>query len=48
VVQGDVASQVTKVYETFNADPAVRTCKKCGYLFPTTPMAERLGFLESK
>ena len=48
VLQGDVASQVTKVYEAFNADPKIRTCKKCGYIFPTTPMAERLGFLESK
>ena len=48
VVQGDVASQVTEVYETFNADPAIRTCKKCGYVFPTTPMAERLGFLAAK
>ncbi len=48
VVQGDVAAQVTKVYEAFNGDAAVRTCKKCGYVFPTTPMAERLGFLESK
>jgi 3-hydroxyanthranilate 3,4-dioxygenase len=48
VAQGDVASQVTKVYAAFNADPAMRTCKKCGYRFPTTPMAERLGFLEPR
>jgi 3-hydroxyanthranilate 3,4-dioxygenase len=46
VIQGDVAAQVTKIYEEFNANPALRTCKKCGYTFPTTPMAERLGFLE--
>jgi 3-hydroxyanthranilate 3,4-dioxygenase len=48
VLQGDVASRVTKVYERFNADRATRTCKKCGYTFPTTPMAERLGFLEPR
>jgi 3-hydroxyanthranilate 3,4-dioxygenase len=45
VTQGDVSAQVSKIYEAFNADPAMRTCKKCGYTFPTTPMAERLGFL---
>jgi 3-hydroxyanthranilate 3,4-dioxygenase len=48
VTQGDIAAQVTRIYESFNADPVVRTCKHCGYLFPTTPMAERLGFLDSK
>jgi 3-hydroxyanthranilate 3,4-dioxygenase len=48
VHQGDVAAQVTKVYAGFNADPALRTCKKCGYVFPPTPMAERLGFLEPR
>jgi 3-hydroxyanthranilate 3,4-dioxygenase len=48
VVQGDVASQVTKIYEAFNADSAMRTCKECGYRLPTTPMAERLGFLEPR
>jgi len=46
VVQGDAASQVAKIYEAFNADPAKRTCKKCGYVFPAMPMAERLAFLE--
>jgi 3-hydroxyanthranilate 3,4-dioxygenase len=48
VIQGDVAAQVTEIYEAFNADPEMRTCKKCGYRFPTTPMAERLGFLEPR
>ncbi len=48
VVQGEVGQQVTKVYEAFNADPAIRTCKSCGYVFPTTPVAERLGFLQPK
>jgi 3-hydroxyanthranilate 3,4-dioxygenase len=48
VVQGDIAAQVTKIYEAFNADPALRTCKACGYVFPATPMAERLGFLQPK
>jgi 3-hydroxyanthranilate 3,4-dioxygenase len=48
VVQGDVGRQVTKIYEAFNADAAARTCQACGYVFPTTPMAERLGFLKPK
>jgi 3-hydroxyanthranilate 3,4-dioxygenase len=48
MIPGDVVSQVTKVYETFNADPAQRTCKTCGYTFPTTPLAERLGFLKPR
>ena len=48
VAQGDVGHQVTKIYEAFNADDIIRTCKACGYVFPTTPMAERLGFLKSK
>ena len=48
VTQGNIPSQVTRIYERFNADPAFRTCKACGYVFPETPMAERLGFLESK
>ena len=48
VVQGDIASQVTKLYEAFNADPALRRCKSCGYVFPMTPMAERLSFLDTR
>ncbi len=48
MIQGDLAAQVSKVYAAFNADRAMRTCKKCGYTFPTTPMAERLGFLEPR
>ena len=48
VIQGNIAQQVTKIYEAFNADPSIRTCKNCGYVFPPTPMAERLGFLETK
>ena len=48
VIQGDVARQVTEVYEAFNADDKIRTCKACGYVFPTTPMAERLGFLKAQ
>src|SRR5690349_13236817 len=43
VVQGDVGAQVAKVYAEFNADPALRTCPVCKYVFPTTPMAERLS-----
>jgi 3-hydroxyanthranilate 3,4-dioxygenase len=45
VSQGDIAAQVSKIYAAFNADPRLRTCKACGYTFPPTPMAERLGFL---
>ena len=45
VRQADVAAQVSKIYAAFNADPALRTCRNCGYTFPPTPMAERLGFL---
>ena len=48
VVQGNIAAQVARIYEAFNADPQLRTCKSCGYVLPTTPMAERLGFLEAK
>jgi len=48
VVQGDIPAQVAKIYEEFNADPKLRTCAKCGYVFLQTPMAERLGFLETK
>ena len=48
VVQEDVAGQVKNIYEAFNADAGMRTCKSCGYVFPTTPMAERLGFLQPK
>ena len=45
MTQGDIASQVTKIYQDFNADPALRRCKSCGYVFPETPVAERLNFL---
>jgi len=45
MTQGDIASQVTKIYRDFNADPALRRCKSCGYVFPETPVAERLNFL---
>jgi 3-hydroxyanthranilate 3,4-dioxygenase len=48
VVQGDIAAQVRNIYEMFNADPAVRTCKRCGYMFPPTPVAERLSFVEPR
>jgi len=46
VVQGDTAGQVTAIYEAFNADPDLRTCKSCGYVLPPAPRAQRLGFLE--
>jgi 3-hydroxyanthranilate 3,4-dioxygenase len=46
IVQGDTGAQVTAVYEAFNADPNLRTCTSCGYVFPPAPRAQRLGFLE--
>jgi 3-hydroxyanthranilate 3,4-dioxygenase len=48
VNQGDVAAQVAAVYGEFNGDKERRTCRACGYVFPETPMAERLGFLEQR
>ena len=45
VTQDDTPAQVTRIYEAFNAGPAMRSCTHCGYVFPVTPMAERLGFL---
>lgn len=47
VIQGDITGQVARIYEAFNAAPRLRTCTSCGYIFPPTPMAERLGFLET-
>ena len=48
VNQGNIPSQVSALYGEFNADPEMRTCKSCGYVFPETPMAERLNFLDVK
>ena len=48
VNQGDIPSQVSTLYSEFNADPKMRTCKTCSYVFPETPMAERLTFLDPK
>ena len=47
VHQGNIPAQVTAVYTEFNNDLRLRTCKSCGYVFPETPMAERLSFLEN-
>ena len=44
--QGNVTEQVARVYEAFNREPQLRTCPKCSYVFPPTPLAERLGFLD--
>ena len=44
----DIPAQVVQVYQEFNDNEQLRTCRTCGYLFPTTPMAERLGFLDKK
>jgi 3-hydroxyanthranilate 3,4-dioxygenase len=48
VRQTDVAAQVSKIYAEFNSSLALRTCRRCGYRFPETAMAERLGFLEPR
>jgi 3-hydroxyanthranilate 3,4-dioxygenase len=48
VTQGNIPAQVGAVYSEFNADPALRKCRSCGYVFPETPMAERLAFLDPK
>jgi 3-hydroxyanthranilate 3,4-dioxygenase len=48
VNQGNIPSQVSAVYTEFNANEKLRTCRACGYIFPETPMAERLTFLDSK
>ena len=47
ITQGDFTQQVLKMYETFNADPALRTCRNCGYVFPVAAVAERLSFLQT-
>jgi 3-hydroxyanthranilate 3,4-dioxygenase len=46
--QGSIPAQVSAAYNEFNADSKLRTCTACGYIFPETPMAERLTFLDSK
>jgi 3-hydroxyanthranilate 3,4-dioxygenase len=46
VNQGNIPSQVSSVYEEFNANERLRACRACGYVFPPTPMAERLTFLD--
>jgi 3-hydroxyanthranilate 3,4-dioxygenase len=46
--QGNIPAQVSAAYQDFNANEKLRTCRACGYVFPETPMAERLGFLEAK
>jgi hypothetical protein len=46
--QGNIPAQVSQVYQEFNDNQKLRTCRSCGYVFPETPMAERLGFLEMK
>jgi 3-hydroxyanthranilate 3,4-dioxygenase len=43
-----IPAQVAQVYQEFNDNEQLRTCRACGYIFPETPIAERLGFLEGK
>ena len=43
----NLSVQVKAVYEQFNADAALRTCKACGFVFPQAPVAERLSFLQA-
>ena len=42
-----VSTEVRAVYEEFNADVALRTCKACGFVFPLAAVAERLSFLQT-
>jgi 3-hydroxyanthranilate 3,4-dioxygenase len=44
----NIPAQVAQVYQEFNDKKQLRTCGACGYVFPETPIAERLGFLEGK
>ena len=44
----NIPTQVSQVYQEFNDSEKLRACRACGYVFPETPMAERLGFLETK
>ena len=44
----NIPAQVSRVYQEFNENEQLRTCRACGYVFSETPMAERLGFLETK
>jgi 3-hydroxyanthranilate 3,4-dioxygenase len=44
----NIPAQVSQVYQEFNNNEKLRTCRACGYVFSETPMAERLGFLETK
>jgi 3-hydroxyanthranilate 3,4-dioxygenase len=46
--QGNIPAQVSQVYQEFNDNEKLRTCRACGYIFSQTPMAERLGFLDSR
>jgi 3-hydroxyanthranilate 3,4-dioxygenase len=48
VNQGNIPNQVSTVYQEFNGNEQLRTCQTCGYVFPQTPMAERLSFLEAE
>ncbi len=48
VNQGNIPAQVTAVYGEFNSSEKIRTCMSCGYVFPETPMAERLTFIDEK
>lgn len=48
VNQGDIPNQVAAVYAEFNDQEQIRTCPSCAYVFPQTPMAERLTFLDAK
>ena len=48
VTQDDAGAQVRRIYEAFNADAALRTCKACGYVFAQTALVERLSFLQAR
>jgi len=47
VRQGNIPAQVKAIYQQFNDQESLRTCRACGYVFPCTPVAERLQFLSA-
>ena len=44
----NIPVQVSRVYQEFNENEELRTCRACGSVFSETQMAERLGFLATK
>jgi 3-hydroxyanthranilate 3,4-dioxygenase len=43
----DAAGRSRDIQSAFNDSEELRTCKQCGYRYPTAPVAQRLSFLSS-